>query len=274
MLTPCCRGARRWPGWAGDPGCPHVAHTAFLVPPSRALSTAPSGWQDTRCPVALLTKLKQATCVGDHLCSWGVFEKTVAARGLLGEAGMWGRTGSSPRVGWDHPEEALQPEQRGGEVGSCVTGWACHPTLGLSKQGGQSGPGLETQGKGKLPHWPREPRTDREERMETRGTTGHWSRWASGQGLSGRCGHGMDQSRAMVPVQGHSCSLDVTRWLPPGGLQKARGSDREEDSQDGMVATGGRWRGLGRGAALQLPSWALSQPALVQPNPDLLLPSY
>lgn len=46
----------------------------------------PLGWQDTQCPVALLTKLKQATCVRDHLCSWGVFEKTVAARGLLGEA--------------------------------------------------------------------------------------------------------------------------------------------------------------------------------------------
>lgn len=94
---PCCRGARRWPAWAGDPGCPRGAPTAFLVPPSRALSTAPSGWQDTRRPVALLTKLKQATCVGDHSCSWGVFEKTVAARGLLGEAvECGGRTGSAP----------------------------------------------------------------------------------------------------------------------------------------------------------------------------------
>lgn len=80
----------------------------------------------------------------------------------------------------------------------------------------------------------------------------------------------MDQSMAVVPMQGDRCSLDITRWLPPGGVQQARGSDCEEDSKDGMVATGGRWRGLGRGAALQLPSWALSQPALDQPNPDLL----
>lgn len=46
-----------------------MAHTAFLVPPSRALSTAPLGWRETLCPVALLTKLKQVTRVGDHLCS-------------------------------------------------------------------------------------------------------------------------------------------------------------------------------------------------------------
>lgn len=75
---------------------------------------------------------------------------------------MWGKDKEHPRGGWqgqDHREEALRPEQRGGEVGSCVTGWGCHPALGLSKQGGRFGPRPETEGKGELPHWPREPRT-------------------------------------------------------------------------------------------------------------------
>lgn len=47
-----------------------------------------------------------------------------------GGCGMWGKDRERPRGGWqgqDHREEALRPEQRGGEVGSCVTGWDVTP---------------------------------------------------------------------------------------------------------------------------------------------------